>query len=796
MEITATHLQHASCNETCWNAPSRWIGAPWVSLRCVYASLWMRMCTPALHSNVRAGFTRALITLQQSLEFNLSMSFFRAHYELTNITSITAGVSEFYDEFIIDRVQFKAHSLLKPTVELTVKDVHPANAPDLAKFPPKTAFHLFRLLAQHQISKDDFLQAMCSLAACAGHHQRSVQTSALTVLLKECGLISSNEISLRSYENAIFAPPSNVLKRWHTALTPCNVYISTNNGHLRLPLPKSSACTEFLESVIEDLVPIYKFTPEDIIACVKYIGERFLWMDAFFFLVRLLGISVQLESLPGAQLRTEETRSEIRPTAIPSGISQKYVEEVQFQKALEKSNVEAVKRVFAELNGGTHFLPVHLADEAILLLTDNQMNFSAAVVCLQRLGLDVPVSAVFASDDMADALSAVGITPNSSNVVSIKSSNETQVDHFDWTVYALETTVNEEVYEEYLKLTIGSNGFATKSQMIEFARCVSERVLPRAVGDKTVPVVLNSAYESPDELRKSKRLISTVRSALRATLSSIHEESDSQRVQKAFVTYEMFHRVLMRDQLAFSRKHTQLLWSLICAQQSEEMQRVLSIDVVPVELCKILLQPRTAKGLAWHEGESLEAIKNYDGCITFRLFQELLKLLDVTVGDQGARTMWSRIPKGYLNVSSYLDVKLEREGNVLITAGRDSRGMDPYQGKLASIKQVNKKLFQFLTTGLWPAAVVSLLSLNLDLSFTCLDGEELLQKLSPSLFNSYGLLKPKGVVRVLLNLQGEGEKYTNTFTHRHTSILFLIRQLRDDLCYTGKSHTGHESEPS
>eukprot|EP01056_Protomagalhaensia_sp_Gyna25_P006059 Protomagalhaensia_sp_Gyna_25__6058@NODE_963_length_2349_cov_52_652381_g737_i2_p1_GENE_NODE_963_length_2349_cov_52_652381_g737_i2NODE_963_length_2349_cov_52_652381_g737_i2_p1_ORF_typecomplete_len448_score62_02EFhand_8/PF13833_6/1_4e03EFhand_8/PF13833_6/0_00016EFhand_7/PF13499_6/0_00044EFhand_10/PF14788_6/1e03EFhand_10/PF14788_6/2_3e03EFhand_10/PF14788_6/0_0078SPARC_Ca_bdg/PF10591_9/0_054SPARC_Ca_bdg/PF10591_9/8_5e03CAGE1/PF15066_6/0_084LpoB/PF13036_6/73LpoB/PF13036_6/9EFhand_5/PF13202_6/0_27_NODE len=141
------------------------------------------------------------------------------------------------------------------------------------------------------------------------------------------------------------------------------------------------------------------------------------------------------------------------------------------------------------------------------------------------------------------------------------------------------------------------------------------------------------------------------------------------------------------------------------------------------------------------------------------MFCSLLRLLDIAVSEQGGRTMWSRLPKGALNVSAYLDLKLDREGSVRITAGRDPRGMNPFQGKLVYIRQVHKRLLRFLNTGLWPTAVESLLSMHMDTPLTLKEVEEFMQRLPPSLFNSFGLMKPRGTLLVLVNLQGEGMTY-------------------------------------
>eukprot|EP01054_Gregarina_sp_Poly1_P005687 Gregarina_sp_Poly_1__5686@NODE_29_length_19459_cov_103_994070_g26_i0_p1_GENE_NODE_29_length_19459_cov_103_994070_g26_i0NODE_29_length_19459_cov_103_994070_g26_i0_p1_ORF_typecomplete_len2166_score264_81EFhand_8/PF13833_6/1_2EFhand_8/PF13833_6/1_4e03EFhand_8/PF13833_6/0_0011EFhand_7/PF13499_6/0_38EFhand_7/PF13499_6/5_9e03EFhand_7/PF13499_6/1_2e04EFhand_7/PF13499_6/0_012EFhand_5/PF13202_6/0_015EFhand_5/PF13202_6/1_7SPARC_Ca_bdg/PF10591_9/4SPARC_Ca_bdg/PF10591_9/2_3EFhand_6/PF13405_6/0_013EFhand_6/P len=713
------------------------------------------------------GFIRALLILQQNLQTYLKAELWKLNQELTHISSITSGVSNFYDTFIIDRVQFKARTILKPNVELTSKDVHSMNSPELTKFPPKTTFHLLRLLANYRITNDTVLRTLCQLSGVAGHHERVVQVSVVTILLRDCGLITAADCDIKEYTNVL--PVSAKIKSWKDVLDSSGVKINQATGSIRLVLPASAMCQDFLGSVIETVVAGGSFGPDDAVACIRYIGERFLWLESFFFLVRLLGICLQLEPLPGVTMEYDDVFANTR-LSIPMGVSQHHVEEIMYQKVIERCNMHAVKRVFEDLNGNTHFLPVDLADEAILLLTDNQMNFSAATVCLQKLGLDAPTSFTV-SEDLMDTWASLGISPNAPNLVSIKSSNEQQADHFDWTVYYMETSTNEELFGEFMKLTTGSSGFVTKSQMIEFARCVSEKILPQAISlgrRHDIESPLLTLRDSPGGGRNKdptfEGLLSGDHVEGNIPLGS-QESGATTEIQrpvpnpKGFVTFEMFHRILMKTRIAFSRKHTQLLWSLICAQNSDEVQSVLSIDLVPGELCKIILQPRTSNGVPWTESDGINAIVSFGGCLTFNMFKEFLHLLEFEVNESGMRTIWSRIPKGTLDVSSYLYLKLEKEGTVKISAGTDARGMNPFQGKMVSVRQVGKRLPKVLLTGLWPACVTSLLSLHLESQFSKKEISDIMQKLPSELFNSYGLLKPKGIITVLRNLQGEGMTY-------------------------------------
>lgn len=55
------------------------------------------------------------------------------------------------------------------------------------------------------------------------------------------------------------------------------------------------------------------------------------------------------------------------------------------QKRRLESNLQRTRSVFHQLGNYSGFLPLDLVDEAIQLLTDNRLNFSGVVGCLQQL---------------------------------------------------------------------------------------------------------------------------------------------------------------------------------------------------------------------------------------------------------------------------------------------------------------------------------------------------------------------------------------------------------------------------
>lgn len=92
------------------------------------------------------------------------------------------------------------------------------------------------------------------------------------------------------------------------------------------------------------------------------------------------------------------------------------------------------------------FLPVDLADEAILLLTDNRMNFAAVVACLQYLKIHSP--SVVCSAGIEVMLTSLGVVLESP-VCDIDASTEEHIERFDWTEYRRFPGWDEQLTEVY-----------------------------------------------------------------------------------------------------------------------------------------------------------------------------------------------------------------------------------------------------------------------------------------------------------------------------------------------------------
>lgn len=62
--------------------------------------------------------------------------------QMFDLPIVRLGVSQFYDNTIVEKIQIKAHRLLNRRLEITATDVHLSNHADLFSLPPKTAIHV------------------------------------------------------------------------------------------------------------------------------------------------------------------------------------------------------------------------------------------------------------------------------------------------------------------------------------------------------------------------------------------------------------------------------------------------------------------------------------------------------------------------------------------------------------------------------------------------------------------------------------------------------------------------------
>lgn len=129
-------------------------------------------------------------------------------------------------------------------------------------------------------------------------------------------------------------------------------------------LPTSSELTNFIDSMVDKRFDsIDEFEASSVFDVVTDILTEYLCLPAFHLLLLVQGY---------------RTRSDLFPTAYTLGRS----------GTVEERNNAVMAQVFNDLSAGTGFLHRSLADEAVLLLTENKVNFVGTVTALRHLWID------------------------------------------------------------------------------------------------------------------------------------------------------------------------------------------------------------------------------------------------------------------------------------------------------------------------------------------------------------------------------------------------------------------------
>lgn len=93
--------------------------------------------------NSKGNVTQLLKLIELELRHELQRQCRATLLQIFDAPVVRAGVSEFYDNTIVDRIQIKAHRLLNPRLEILQCDVHWSNESELLfSLPPKTATHV------------------------------------------------------------------------------------------------------------------------------------------------------------------------------------------------------------------------------------------------------------------------------------------------------------------------------------------------------------------------------------------------------------------------------------------------------------------------------------------------------------------------------------------------------------------------------------------------------------------------------------------------------------------------------
>eukprot|EP00923_Selenidium_pygospionis_P058363 GHVN01102440.1.p1 GENE.GHVN01102440.1~~GHVN01102440.1.p1 ORF type:complete len:1420 (-),score=275.88 GHVN01102440.1:660-4499(-) len=428
-------------------------------------------------------------------------------------------VSNFYDHVLPLKIHMKASRLLNERLEINSTDLHPSNCDFIYKLPPKTASQVLVYVQNYRIQHDTRIKDTLANLVRAGPLQMSLQVSLITAVLAESGVLQRDEI--------------------------CEAFaeIPTDTGRfkeIKMKLPKHRECFRVITQAIEGQLGsrTTRLTADQLPLIIRRIVTKNLWFAAFVALVRLLGINVQLDEMPGGSVSVDEAdlsdtgsssdsddEEDFRFAPLCRGMSTDGAGDVKDMRRKAKRNNIKMLRVFRQLSNHAGFLPLDLADEAILLLTDARLHFSGVVACLQalKIGSMIAVRQSSITDQQFNNVTSItrnkrcdphtslssnhldGAGPNDSLLMDMEStevnpiqrtldelglradtavcdiepSSEEPTEKFDWTELRTDPGWSSEMYRGFNRLTATVPGFMGKSQMIEFVKDIQRLFQPR-----------------------------------------------------------------------------------------------------------------------------------------------------------------------------------------------------------------------------------------------------------------------------------------------------------------------------
>eukprot|EP00923_Selenidium_pygospionis_P051758 GHVN01089714.1.p1 GENE.GHVN01089714.1~~GHVN01089714.1.p1 ORF type:complete len:2181 (+),score=425.58 GHVN01089714.1:632-6544(+) len=465
---------------------------------------------------------------------------------------------------------------------------------------------------------------------------------------------------------------------------------------------------------------------------------------------------------------------------------------------IEEQNLEKMRKVFQKLSGYTGFLPTDLSDEAIMVLTDNRLNASCVVRCLEHLKIVSRSVASVDSKSTADGLRQMGVIPESP-VTDVWASADQQVDVMDWTswgeVFALgEGRFTKELVEIAQRLTAASPGFMGKSQMIEFVREI-QKLFQATAEPSALNLPALSALPpvlSPD-VSLARSTLTAVGQGARGTIGGggveggrgvepnqlTHLQSswsmiDNKRDPHAYddqlpdrvsdsrlVSLEIFHRLAVKMGFSCGRRHSRILWLLVSNEVCEEARQFLPASAVARCLLRIYLQPFNEKGELCEADVPVRDVVGYRGYLTYPIFRRLVKKMGVNVADKGLRMMWEDHTKDALDITPFLPRSLTEAAESTSSYLRlemDRTGMDPTRGRVVTIDAVKRQMPKMLMSGLWPESLRVLLRLSLEIETSESHLESVLHLLERRT-NRYDLIKPEDVGPIMSNLSVQGMSF-------------------------------------
>eukprot|EP01054_Gregarina_sp_Poly1_P006100 Gregarina_sp_Poly_1__6099@NODE_321_length_9533_cov_64_896260_g176_i1_p1_GENE_NODE_321_length_9533_cov_64_896260_g176_i1NODE_321_length_9533_cov_64_896260_g176_i1_p1_ORF_typecomplete_len1828_score237_78EFhand_8/PF13833_6/1_8e05EFhand_1/PF00036_32/1_6e05EFhand_5/PF13202_6/8_2e05EFhand_7/PF13499_6/0_00041EFhand_6/PF13405_6/0_0049BLOC1S3/PF15753_5/1_1BLOC1S3/PF15753_5/9_5e02_NODE_321_length_9533_cov_64_896260_g176_i124857968 len=335
---------------------------------------------------------------------NFNQSYSRVYRDMFESSTAMKGIADFYDHLIASKIQLKAARLTNIRVEINSAELDPSNRWAVTSTRPVCAFQAMRKFATFRSRRIVKVREILTLASSAGQHQGEVQVSLLTYALVESGMLRPAEIAKK------------------------NVFLKLDSGDMKemeLMAPRSIQCSRFLQKIIHQMHVGDSMTVNDLTTIIKNLMSEYLWFTEFRLLVNLLGIDLREDELPGRvwideiELQDKSALEEFQllvrdmliiTNAVPNP-KHFNPQKQQDQMMRERRNLFKTKKIFDQLSNGTLFLPVDLADEGVLLLTDNRMGFSAVIAALKHLGIGSLNMA--SSRNLSDTLTGLGVDPQS-----------------------------------------------------------------------------------------------------------------------------------------------------------------------------------------------------------------------------------------------------------------------------------------------------------------------------------------------------------------------------------------------
>ncbi|XP_026190324.1 LOW QUALITY PROTEIN: uncharacterized protein LOC113146614 [Cyclospora cayetanensis] len=687
-------------------------------------------------------FVTLLKVIQVEFYQELTRQFRLVHAQMFDTLNVRSGIQDYFDNIMPQKVSMKASRLLNSSLELSRSEVHPSNQEALTNLPPKTANQLMRSLQRYRIENDfEIRETLALIAKAQGSQQQQLQVHLIMKTLVDIQVLERGQVQEEDLELIVEGAAIREMK---------------------IIQPKELACLKLVVDAIDKQLGgrLQRMnSTTHVVQVLKYIAERYLWLPCFQFLVQLLGNNLSIDDLPGGAVDVDgmrdhefDLRHEDRSSLGVQGAEDR-------QKRRLESNLERTRSVFHQLGNHSGFLPLDLVDEAIQLLTDNRLNFSGVVGCLQQL----KIGSVYVHErgHAVGALEKLGIRKDSA-VCDIQASSETVSEFIDWTSFRHDPGWTPEMFKAFDRLTASCPGYMGKSQMVEFVKEIHKLFQPQ----------ISELRRGRDRLRGRKAgpkegitQLSTVsrESALRGVegedLQAVPGDLalDAMEEGMRMVSFEMFHRVAMKLGLSVGHRHSRMLWIMISFDTYDEIQQFLPERDVKLGITRVYLQPFTALGKPFLNRDPVSSIVGFKGLVTFVIFRRILRQLDIAIPDRAARALWDELPKDPMDVTDFLPAGL-LEGSIrtkYLRLEMDTLGMDPTKGRVVSIDCLRKKLPRLLMTGLWPEAIRVLLTLSLQLEVPESRLERVLKALERRT-NRFGLIRPEDVGSILSSLSVEG----------------------------------------